>query len=33
MADAYDDPDAQAARRAGRELTPAAALAVVTNLA
>jgi predicted ATPase/class 3 adenylate cyclase len=31
MADAYDDPDAQAARRAGRELSPAAALAVVTS--
>lgn len=31
MADAYDDPDAQAARRAGRELSPAAALAVVTK--
>jgi tetratricopeptide (TPR) repeat protein len=31
IADTYDDPDARAARRAGRELSPAAALAVVTS--
>jgi predicted ATPase/class 3 adenylate cyclase len=30
LADSYEDPEAQAARRAGRELTPEAALAVVT---
>jgi predicted ATPase len=31
VADSYEDPEAQAARRAGRELTPEAALAVVTE--
>ena len=31
MADSYEDPEAQAARRAGRELSPEAALAVVTG--
>ena len=31
VADSYQDPEAQAARRAGRELTPEAALAVVTE--
>jgi predicted ATPase/class 3 adenylate cyclase len=31
VADSYEDPRAQAARRAGRDLTPEAALAVVTG--
>ncbi|HEX2368312.1 MAG TPA: NB-ARC domain-containing protein, partial [Acidimicrobiia bacterium] len=31
MADSYEDPEAQAARRAGRELTPDAALALVAG--
>lgn len=31
LADSYEDPEAQAARKAGRDLTPEAALAVVTG--
>ena len=33
LADSYQDPEAQAARQAGRQLTPEAALAVVTDTA